>query len=207
MVGVSGQIGEGKMKTSESINELATALAQAQGEISNPSKNAKNPHFKSNYADLGGVLDTVRPIFSSVGLSVVQFPHSLENGNIAVTTRLMHSSGQWLEDVIDIPLQGNNLAQAAGSIITYLRRYSLAAVAGVHQADADAQDASGKVQSIKPITATQADTLISLADEVGADMEKFCQHLKVDAIGQLSSANFDYAKGALESKRKKEGAE
>jgi len=194
------------MITSNEINELATALCKAQGEISNPAKNAKNPHFKSNYADLGGVLDTVRPIFSSVGLSVVQFPHSLDNGNIAVTTRLMHTSGQWLEDVIDIPLQGNNLAQAAGSIITYLRRYSLAAVAGIHQADADAQEIQGSVQTMRPITSSQAHALIALAEEVGADMEKFCAYLKVDSISRLSQSNFEQAKASLEAKRKQAAA-
>ena len=194
------------MKTSEQINELATALAKAQGEISNPAKNAKNPHFKSNYADLAGVLSTVRPAFSAVGLSVIQFPHSMENGNIAVTTRIMHSSGQWLEDVIDIPLQGNNLAQAAGSIITYLRRYSLAAVAGIHQADGDAQDVEGKVQNIKPISSDQCDQLLALADEVGADIEAFTKYLKVEKIADLPSSKFAGAMSALESKRTKEVA-
>lgn len=191
------------MKTSPEINELAEALSIAQGEISNPEKNAKNPHLKSNYADLGGVLATVRPVFAKVGLSVVQFPHSLENGNIALTTRLMHKSGQWLEDVIDIPLAGSNLAQAAGSIITYLRRYSLAAVAGVHQAEADAQDVMGPQQNLKPITSSQAHTLIELADKAGADVEKFCAYYKVESIARLPQSRFEQAKTQLEAKLEK----
>ena len=139
------------MRTSESINELAEALAQAQAEITNPEKNAKDPHFKSDYADLSGVLSVVRPAFSAVGLSIIQSPNSLENGNIAVTTRIMHKSGQWIEDVIDVPMQrGNNLAQEAGKVITYLRRYSAAAFAGVHQSDPDAQGAEGEVVNMKP---------------------------------------------------------
>lgn len=139
------------MKTSEQINELAEALAQAQAEITNPEKNANNPHFKSDYADLSGVLSVVRPAFSKVGLSIIQSPNSLENGNIAVTTRIMHKSGQWIEDVIDVPMQrGNNLAQEAGKVITYLRRYSAAAFAGVHQSDPDAQGAEGEVVNMKP---------------------------------------------------------
>lgn len=191
------------MKTSAEINELAEALSIAQGEISNPEKNAKNPHFKSNYADLGGVLDTVRPVFSKVGLSVVQMPRSLENGNICVTTRLMHKSGQWIESELDIPLTGSNAAQAAGSIITYLRRYSLAAVAGVHQADADAQDVQGPPQNLKPVTSSQAHTLIELADKAGADVEKFCAYYKVDSIGRLPQSRFEQAKAQLEAKLEK----
>lgn len=139
------------MKTSEAINELADALAQAQGEIANPEKNAQNPHYKSDYADLAGVLSTIRPAFAAVGLSLIQSPHTTENGNIGVTTRVMHKSGQWIEDVIDVPMQkGNNLAQEAGKVITYLRRYSAAAFAGVHQSDQDAQGAEGEVVNMKP---------------------------------------------------------
>jgi len=189
------------MKTSETINELATALSAAQGDISNPEKNAANPHFKSNYADLGGVLATVRPVFSKHGLSVVQFPHTTETGNIAVTTRVMHSSGQWLEDTLDIPLQGEkNLAQAAGSIITYLRRYSLAAVAGIHQADADAQDSAGPVVNMKPITADQVSELLERMTETDTDIEQFQNHLKVDKLADLAQSRFEYAVNALKAK-------
>jgi hypothetical protein len=139
------------MKTSESINELGEALALAQGEINNPEKNANNPHFKSNYADLAGVLGTIRPAFAKVGLAIIQSPHTTDNGNIGVTTRVIHKSGQWIEDVIDVPMQrGNNLAQEAGKVITYLRRYSAAAFAGVHQSDPDAQGVEGEVVDMKP---------------------------------------------------------
>ena len=62
------------MNKTDSIAELAKALAKAQGEIENASKNAANPHFKSKYADLAEVLNTVRPVFSSHGLSVLQMP-------------------------------------------------------------------------------------------------------------------------------------
>ena len=139
------------MKTSESIAALAGALAKAQAEISNPEKNAKNPHFKSDYADLAGVLSVVRPAFSAQGLSVIQMPSTSETGQICLTTRVMHESGEWIEDMINIPVQGNNLAQAVGSVITYLRRYSLAALAGVHQADDDGETNTGKRINLKQV--------------------------------------------------------
>lgn len=192
------------MQTSSEINELAAALAEAQGEITNPEKNAKNPHFKSNYADLAGVLATVRPAFSKVGLSVVQMPHTTEKGNIAVTTRIMHKSGQWIEDCLDIPMQGNNIAQAAGSVITYLRRYSLAAAAGIHQEDADAQGLEGQaVTPLRPtlISQDQLTELTALADEVGADMAQFCKYLKVKNLADLNADYYDRAVKALEAKR------
>ncbi|MHB0764695.1 ERF family protein [Stutzerimonas sp. NM35] len=58
------------MNKSEQINELATALAKAQGELENASKSSSNPHFKSKYADLAEILNTVRPVFANHGLHV-----------------------------------------------------------------------------------------------------------------------------------------
>jgi hypothetical protein len=129
------------MNKSEQINELATALAKAQGEIENASKNAANPHFKSKYADLAEVINTVRPVFSRHGLSVTQFP-SFAEGLASVETVLMHSSGQWMSGLASAGVTKQD-AQGVGSAITYLRRYSLAAVAGIAQEDDDANAAVG----------------------------------------------------------------
>ena len=128
------------METSTEINELAAALAKAQGEIENAGKNAKNPHFKSTYADLSEVLNVARPVLSKHGLSIVQMPVSSDDSKIGVITRLMHSSGQYIQSSLDIKVGGNNPAHAAGSAITYLRRYSAAAFVGIAQEDKDAND-------------------------------------------------------------------
>lgn len=140
------------MQKSDQINELAAALAKAQGEIENASKNAANPHFKSKYADLAEVINTVRPVFAKYGLSVTQFP-SFADGLASVETVLMHSSGQWMSGTASAGVTKQD-AQGVGSAITYLRRYSLAAVAGIAQEDDDANAAVGghsktKVQSAK----------------------------------------------------------
>ena len=57
---------------SEQINELAKALAAAQALITGAKKDSDNPFFKSRYADLGSVWDSIRRPLSSNGLSVVQ---------------------------------------------------------------------------------------------------------------------------------------
>ncbi|HET8729762.1 MAG TPA: ERF family protein [Moraxellaceae bacterium] len=129
------------MQKSDQINELAAALAKAQGEIENASKNAANPHFKSKYADLAEVINTVRPVFAKHGLSVTQFP-SFADGLASVETVLMHSSGQWMSGTASAGVTKMD-AQGVGSAITYLRRYSLAAVAGIAQEDDDANAAVG----------------------------------------------------------------
>ena len=74
------------MKSSESINELATALAAAQGQMGAAVKDAENPFFKSKYADLGAVIKALKEPFSSNGLSYTQFP--IRDGDSAgVVTR------------------------------------------------------------------------------------------------------------------------
>lgn len=127
------------MNKSESIKELAAALSSAQAEIENAGKNASNPHFKSRYADLAEVLNTVRPVLARHKLSVAQFP-SLADGMASVETLLMHASGEWISGIASAPLSKPD-AQGVGSATTYLRRYSLAALAGVAQEDDDANGA------------------------------------------------------------------
>lgn len=127
------------MQHSEQINELAAALAKAQGEIQDAFKNAHNAHLKNNYADLGSVLKEVRAAFSKNGLSVTQFPsYDATNGVVTVTTMLLHSTGQWMRGEISAPCD-KKTAQGVGSATTYCRRYALAAIAGIAQDDDDGQ--------------------------------------------------------------------
>ena len=136
------------MLKSESIAALAAALAKAQGEMENAGKNSVNPHFKSKYADLAEILNTVRPVLSKHGLAVTQFPAF--EGNIAsVETILTHSSGEWMSGICSAPVQKAD-PQGVGSALTYLRRYSLAAVCGLAQEDDDANAATKPKQQAAP---------------------------------------------------------
>lgn len=130
------------MNKSDSIAALATALATAQTEVENANKNAANPHFRNRYADLAEVLNTVRPVFAKHGLSIMQFP-SYEAGIVSVETVLTHKSGEWMSGTAGCKVSKDD-AQGVGSAITYLRRYSLAAVAGVAQEDDDGEGAVGR---------------------------------------------------------------
>jgi hypothetical protein len=142
------------MNKSETIGALAKALAKAQGSLENASKNAANPHFKSKYADLAECLNTIRDVFAESGLSYVQFP-TFENGIASVETMLMHESGEWISSIASAPVSKQD-AQGVGSATTYLRRYSIAAMAGIAQEDDDANSAVGSKPQSKP-TAKQAD--------------------------------------------------
>lgn len=120
--------------------ELFTALAKAQAEVENASKSSSNPHFKSKYADLAEVLNTVRPVFSKHGLSIVQAP-SFDGARASVTTVIAHSGGGIIYSTASaVPAKSD--AQGIGSATTYLRRYGLAAMAGIAQEDDDGQAAA-----------------------------------------------------------------
>lgn len=120
--------------------ELFAALAAAQGEVENASKSSNNPHFKSRYADLAEVLNTVRPVFAKHGLSIMQST-AFDGGLVSVTTLVGHASGGLIYSTASC-VPGKTDAQGIGSATTYLRRYGLAAMAGVAQEDDDGNAAA-----------------------------------------------------------------
>ena len=84
------------MNKSESINEIAKALADFQAEVKDPTKDKKNTYLESKYVSLDGVLQAVRPVLAKHGLSIMQIPTS-DDVAVTVTTLLMHISGQYIE--------------------------------------------------------------------------------------------------------------
>jgi hypothetical protein len=118
---------------SEKIDQLAIALSKAQGEMPTVPMNAVNPFLRNRYADLAEMIKVATPVLAKNGLAISQQAIS-NDGHVGVTTTLIHTSGQWIEDTISLPLgdeKGKSLAQVAGSIITYLRRYSYGAIVGL----------------------------------------------------------------------------
>lgn len=146
---------------SEQINELAKALAGAQGKMQNATLNKINPHFKSKYADLAAIIDSIRAQLSSAGIAVTQTTEIREAGMVLRTTLMHGGSGQWIASEFPLPTVAR--MQEYGSALTYAKRYSLAAIACVaadedddaNSADADKPKngrapAPGKVEISKP---------------------------------------------------------
>ena len=130
------------MNRSEIINELASAMAKAQGAIRGALKDSDNPFFKSKYADLASVVEAIREPFAANGLSYIQCIEPSEKNEVRVETILMHASGQWIAcGVLALPVSKAD-AQGVGSAITYARRYSLSAAAGVAPEDDDGNAAT-----------------------------------------------------------------
>jgi hypothetical protein len=130
------------MKTSENIDKLAPALLKAQQAIRFAAKDAQNSHLKNKYADLESVIDAIKAPLNDNGIVFMQSPSPSDDGKLHLTTRLMHESGQWMEDTAVAPLPKQD-PQGFGSTLTYLRRYSLSAVTGLYQSDDDGNAGSG----------------------------------------------------------------
>ena len=189
------------MKTSESIAELASAMALAQAEMGGAHKGASNPFFKKNYADLSSVIAALKAPFAANGLSYVQFP-SMSDGMVTVTTRLMHKSGEWLEGTSMAPLAKND-AQAVGACISYLRRYSLQSAAGIPAVDSDMElgmDRTPAAPAPATITEQQAQELQAIAQHTGTMLTKICSAYKVDDIYQLNATQFDQVMERLQQR-------
>lgn len=162
---------------SENIDQLITALAIAQGEISPAQKSADNPFHKSKYANLTSIWEACRGHLSAQGIAVVQTLDE-NNGNMYLITTLAHKSGQWIKSKALIVVGDKKTAQTVGSAITYMRRYSLAAIVGVapEQDDDDGQAATATATAPREtpafVSLAQAKILISLFDQCSPDHKK-----------------------------------
>lgn len=146
------------MRFSDSISNIATALAKVQAEIKNPLKTSENKGVQGNpkYATLEDTLaEYVRPVLSKHDMSFFQTVKSDETGKVGVATVLFHKSGEFIEGdyifcdvVIPISNQGKKIlteGQATGVCITYLRRYSLNAALGI-TGDKDTDGSYGEIE-------------------------------------------------------------
>lgn len=130
------------MSRSEEIKDLASALAKAQGAMKGALKDTDNAFFKSKYADLASVVEAIRVPFSENGLSYVQTTEPSDKNEVRIETVILHSSGQWISSgILSMPVTKAD-AQGYGSALTYARRYSLAAAAGVAPEDDDGNAAT-----------------------------------------------------------------
>lgn len=134
------------MKTSEKIDAIGAALAKAQAAMGRAKRDAENPHFKSKYADLDACWDACQGPLTSHEIAVVQANKPTDNG-VTIETRLIHSSGQWIEDDgLFVPASKLD-AQGFGSAETYCRRYALCAMVGIAPDDDDGNAAAASTPS------------------------------------------------------------
>ena len=132
------------MITSDSLSNIAPALVKAQEAVQVAKKDSRNPSLNNQYASLDSVLLAIKPALVENGLVMIQSPTIARDGYVGIVTRVLHESGEWIEDQSEFMVEegnrGTNGAQQAGIVITYQRRYAAAAFFGV-VTDADTDGA------------------------------------------------------------------
>lgn len=175
---------------SESINELAAALAKAQNEMPIAELSSSNPYFKNKYADLATYIKASRPSLSKNGLSVSQLIMFDDKGEQFLQTMLLHSSGQFISSFAKINPQKTDI-QSLGSYLTYMRRYSYSSIIGCASGtdDDDGESTVQRTQSYMPkqeqfITNEQAQSILSLLENE--------PEIKTALLGALRINSFYY---------------
>jgi len=122
-----------------SINK---ALFEVQKEMEPIIKSAKNPFFKSKYADINSIIRQVLPMLNDHGILLTQpLARAQFVDSICVKTILTHvESGETVEGESEVRMNKVD-PQQAGSTITYLRRYGLQSILGLEAVDDDAESA------------------------------------------------------------------
>jgi hypothetical protein len=133
---------------SQEINHLTEALSKAQAMIEGAKEDSSNPFFKSRYADLTSIWEACKKPLTDNGIAIFQTTEIID-GRICLVTTIAHSSGQWMRGYLPLALKEFPTPQEIGSAITYSRRYTLAAIAGICPAGED-DDAEIAMQSYRP---------------------------------------------------------
>ena len=180
------------MNLDHTTPELFAALAKAQNAVENAHKGSLNPHFKNRYADLAEVLNTVRPVFSECGLSIIQ-ETSFDGSLVSVTTALCHEKGGFITATAScVPAKAD--AQGVGAATTYLRRYSLAAITGVAQEDDDGQSAinPAKANPVKSVAVPEPTPVVvyAITDDL-IKLRKRMTYLQVNEAAFLTKLGIE----------------
>jgi hypothetical protein len=140
------------MMHSETIGNISAALAAAQAFMPAVPKDSTNPHFKSKFASLDGIVERTKPVLAKHDLAIVQGTSESAPGTVCVTTMLVHKSGEYLLTSVTVPLVKND-PQGVGSAITYGRRYGFAAILSLAaDEDDDGNSSSHKPEAVKAAT-------------------------------------------------------
>ena len=198
-----------RWQASHARRSFDEAMAAAKAEIPVIMKNREvdftSPKGRTNYRheDLAEIARTVDPILTKHGLSYRFRTTSQPNEPVSVTCVVSHRLGHSEENTLTAGRDesGNkNSIQAVGSTITYLQRYTLKAALGLAASN---DDDGANAEKPAFISADQLKRIIALADDVGADKERFCKYLKVGSLAEILAPDFDHAMRLLEAKRSK----
>lgn len=175
------------MNKSESIGNLAAALSKLQGEIQNTTKDRQGYGYR--YTTLDAILEMARPLLHKYELAITQLTvNDASNPSVVgIEGVLCHSSNEWLSSTVYMPVEpkkGLSLAQCSGVVISYIRRYQIAALLGIAQTDNDAAIEKVIEKAVIPDLHLALKMLIvekQLEDKVAG----WCKFYKIDDLSEL----------------------
>lgn len=179
------------IRSSDTLGQLAAALAAAQATMGHASKDGKNPHFRSSYATLAAVIEAIREPLSRQGIAFTSLA-STDGLTVSVETRLMHKSGEWLASTATAAVRDAS-PQVVGSAQTYLRRYGLQAICGLAAEDDDGE----ATRNAKPPPPREKDATWEASragfcaelGRLGVEYEKLAEYLESIGRDRPSSMN------------------
>lgn len=200
-----------QLEREEAEKAFARAMAAAQGEMGVVATNATNPQTRSRYADYAQLDRVLRPIYRKHGFAL-----SFNDGEtskpdwVRIECQVSHIGGHTRLYHKDMPADGKGAkgndvmtkTHAVGAAQSYAMRYLLRMIFNVATGEED-RDGNAPRDDGALISPEQRDSLLKLADEVGADLVKFCQYLRIEAMADLPASQFKRAVAALEAKRAK----
>tara|TARA_R100001443_G_scaffold9738_1_gene19347 strand:- start:1084 stop:1551 length:468 start_codon:yes stop_codon:yes gene_type:complete len=123
-------------------DELVNALIKFQSQVEDVKNDSENPYFKSGYASLGAVIESVKELLNKNGIYFQQIAHEKENA-LGVETVLFGHGSSISSGVVFMPTTKND-PHAFGSALTYAKRYSLMMACGLRSEDDDGNTAVDK---------------------------------------------------------------
>ncbi len=124
--------------TPEQQVSLVKALVAFVSEAQDVHADSDNPFHKSRYASLQAHLLALKPLAKKHGLAIIQMPIG-DIDAVGIRNIIIHEDGGMLSCNALVPAEKGMSGQQAGSLYSYVRRYSLASIAGIATEDDDAE--------------------------------------------------------------------
>lgn len=180
------------MNHSDDIDLIAAAFTKALAELDDVRKSstANAGTYSYSYADLPTVMASVRPTLARHALAIMQGTEPAERG-IAVSTRVLHESGQWIDSGPLVMPTGKGGPQDIGSAISYARRYSLLAFLGIATEDDDgkrAQESHEEATAPHPLSGRVSEALSDmkrLTDTKKQELREWADGRKLSGAAML----------------------
>lgn len=194
---------------SETIGILIKSLSLVQIRMKPVIKEASNPFFKSTYAPIECLMKVAQPALEENGLGITQIP-GYENGERLLKTILAHECNEWIMGV-DLIKPPKEDIQSYGSYLSYLRRYSYAAILGiiiVGEDDDGEQDRKSREYKTVHNTLITPEQEKVLLNEIGDEKTIYngiLTHYKISRLSELKKQNFEYVLNETKRIKKEQG--